>query len=121
VASKNSRVSAVLFFEAEHSSMRASLFLAFAPALVSGFVAPCTTPAGCIVQVSKATSAVRPASAVLRAEKEGGLFGGLFGGGDKKPKNEFDDVEDAVEDWKEIGFDIDEVIKAEEEAKKDKK
>ena len=30
-------------------------------------------------------------------------------------------VEDAVEDWKEIGFDIDEVIKAEEDAKKEKK
>lgn len=100
--------------------MRTTLFLAVAPALVSGFMAPCTTPAGCITQASKVTAAVRPASAALRAEKEGGLFGGLFGG-DKKSKNEFDDVEDAVEDWKEIGFDIDEVIKAEEDAKKEKK
>ena len=31
----------------------------------------------------------------LQPKKEGGMFGGLFG--DKKPKNEFEDVEDAVE------------------------
>mmetsp|Transcript_56808 Transcript_56808/g.134080 ORF Transcript_56808/g.134080 Transcript_56808/m.134080 type:complete len:101 (-) Transcript_56808:92-394(-) len=57
----------------------------------------------------------------LNEEKGGGgLFGGLFGGGGKKDENA--DVEDAIDDWKEIGFDIDAVIKAEEEAKKkDKK
>ena len=80
------------------------------------FVTPCTTPAGCITQ-ARAMSAVRPASVSMN-------LGNLSGGGDKKQGKggEFEDVEDAVEDWKEIGFDIDEVIKAEEDAKKkDKK
>ena len=97
-----------------------ALLLCASPA-VSGFVAPCVTPAGCIVQTVQASPAVRPGTAALRAEKAGGMFGGLFGKGDKKNENEFEDVEDAVEDWKEIGFDIDEVIKAEEDAKKEKK
>ena len=85
-------------------------------ASTSAFVTPCTTPAGCITQ-PRAMSAVRPASVSMN-------LGNLFGGGDKKQGKggEFEDVEDAVEDWKEIGFDIDEVIKAEEDAKKkDKK
>ena len=85
-------------------------------ASASAFVTPCTTPAGCITQ-ARAMSAVRPASVSMN-------LGNLFGGGDKKQGKggEFEDVEDAVEDWKEIGFDIDEVIKAEEDAKtKDKK
>jgi hypothetical protein len=96
-----------------HTSVALALLFA-SPALVSGFVAPCTTPAGCIAQV-RGASAVRPASVGQYAEKKGGLFGGIFGG-DKKDSNE--DVEDAIEDWKEIGFDIDEVIKAEEDSKK---
>jgi len=48
-------------------------------------------------------------------------FGGLFGGGDKKEAKK-DDLEDAIDDWKEIGFDIDEVLADQEKGdKKDAK
>ena len=96
--------------------MKTALAIVAGFASASAFVTPCTTPAGCITQ-ARAMSAVRPASVSMN-------LGNLFGGGDKKQGKggEFEDVEDAVEDWKEIGFDIDEVIKAEEDAKKkDKK
>mmetsp|Transcript_30565 Transcript_30565/g.75003 ORF Transcript_30565/g.75003 Transcript_30565/m.75003 type:complete len:109 (-) Transcript_30565:132-458(-) len=48
-------------------------------------------------------------------------FGGLFGGDNKKKEQKKDDLEDAIDDWKEIGFDINEVLAAEEKAKKDGK
>jgi hypothetical protein len=116
----SSRGTNSLSYHTSGMSKALALLLCASPA-VSGFVAPCVTPAGCIVQTAQASPAVRPATAALRAEKGGGMFGGLFGKGDKKKESEFEDVEDAVEDWKEIGFDIDEVIKAEEDAKKEKK
>mmetsp|Transcript_36415 Transcript_36415/g.71110 ORF Transcript_36415/g.71110 Transcript_36415/m.71110 type:complete len:110 (+) Transcript_36415:43-372(+) len=55
------------------------------------------------------------------------MFGGMFGGGDDKDKKDKkktppkDDLEDAIEDWKDIGFDIGEAIEAEEKARNDKK
>eukprot|EP00960_Hanusia_phi_P010035 292636-Hanusia_phi.AAC.1 len=52
-------------------------------------------------------------------QEDGGFLGGIFGGGDKKKGNK-DDLEEAIDDWKEIGFDIEEVIKNEEDAKKKK-
>mmetsp|Transcript_1219 Transcript_1219/g.2008 ORF Transcript_1219/g.2008 Transcript_1219/m.2008 type:complete len:104 (+) Transcript_1219:59-370(+) len=88
--------------------------VAFAPVAPSGLVAGPVFASGL---------ALRPSSLPLRAEeKKGGFMGGLFGGGgDAKQDKPKDDLEDAIDDWKEIGFDIDEVIKAEEESKKDKK
>mmetsp|Transcript_38625 Transcript_38625/g.91195 ORF Transcript_38625/g.91195 Transcript_38625/m.91195 type:complete len:107 (-) Transcript_38625:87-407(-) len=105
--------------------LRIALVFTALPALALGFAPPCTTPSSCIAVATTnglAQAGTRGNACALRADKGGGLFGGIFGGGDeKKEEPKKDDLEEAIDDWKEIGFDIEEVIAAEEKAKKEKK
>ncbi|EKX51806.1 hypothetical protein GUITHDRAFT_150812 [Guillardia theta CCMP2712] len=90
------------------------LVMAFSPSLIS----PTNLAVSGKASVSLSLRPSSRSSVALKAGEDGGLFGGIFGG-DKKKGNK-DDLEDAIDDWKEIGFDIEEVIKNEEDAKKKK-